>query len=73
MENKVENDDQLYTYADQAPYLLKLLKTSKRFTTFIREDGKTELRFGAGISDSLKGVGSKSNSVGSSLQVHQPI
>ena len=52
MENKVENDDQLYTYADQAPYLLKLLKTSKRFTTFIREDGKTELRFGAGVSDS---------------------
>ena len=52
MENKVENDDQLYTYADQAPYLLKLLKTSRRFTTFIREDNRTELRFGAGTSDS---------------------
>ena len=26
--------------------ILKLLKTSRRFTTFIREDGKTELRFG---------------------------
>ena len=52
MENKVENDDQLYTYSDQAPYLLKLLKTSRRFTTFIREDGRTELRFGAGTSDS---------------------
>ena len=52
MENKEENDDQLYTYADQAPYLLKLLKTTRRFTTFIREDGRTEMRFGAGTSDS---------------------
>jgi len=52
VENKEENDDQLYTFADQAPYLLKLLKTSRRFTTFIREDGRTELRFGAGTSDS---------------------
>ena len=52
MENLSTNDDQLYTYADQAPYLLKLLKTSKRFTTYIRQDGKTELRFGAGTSDS---------------------
>ena len=33
------------------PYLLKLLKTPKRFVTFIRGDGKTELRFGSGISD----------------------
>ena len=52
MENLSTNDDQLYTYADQAPYLLKLLKTSRRFTTYIRQDGKTELRFGAGTSDS---------------------
>ena len=52
MENTEKNDDELYTYSDQAPYLLKLLKTSRRFTTFIREDGKTELRFGAGTSDS---------------------
>ena len=50
--NVSKTDDQLYTYADQAPYLLKLLKTTRRFTTFIREDGRTELRFGAGTSDS---------------------
>jgi len=50
--NDVKTDDQLYTQADQAPYLLKLLKTSRRFTTFIREDGRTEMRFGAGTSDS---------------------
>ena len=52
VENKAANDDELFTYSDQAPYLLKLLKTSRRFTTFIRQDGKTELRFGAGTSDS---------------------
>ena len=52
MANIAKNDDELYTYSDQAPYLLKLLKTARRFTTFIREDGKTELRFGAGTSDS---------------------
>ena len=52
MDNTIRNDDQLYAYADQAPYLLKLLKTTRRFTTFIREDGRTELRFGAGTSDS---------------------
>ncbi len=41
MENTSKNDDSLYTYADQAPYLLKLLKTTRRFTTFIREDDRT--------------------------------
>jgi hypothetical protein len=52
MENTIRNDDELYTFSDQAPYLLKLLKTSRRFTTFIREDGRSEMRFGAGTSDS---------------------
>ena len=52
MENNADNDPDLAQYADQSPYLLKLLKTSRRFTTFCREDGRTELRFGAGISDS---------------------
>ena len=51
MQNTQQNDDQLYVYSDQAPYLLKLIRTSRRFTTFIREDGRTELRFGAGTSD----------------------
>ena len=39
-------------FADKAPYLLKLKKTSRRFTTFITEEGLTELRFGAGNSSS---------------------
>ena len=52
MENIQANDDDLFTQADQAPYLLKLLRTPRRFITFIREDGRTEMRFGAGTSDS---------------------
>ena len=68
MENTIRNDDELYTYADQAPYLLKLLKTSRRFTTFIREDGRTELRFGAGTSDSPdEEIVPNPDNVGSSL------
>ena len=39
-------------FADKAPYLLKLKKTSRRFTTFITTEGFTELRFGAGNSSS---------------------
>jgi len=39
-------------FADKAPYLLKLKKTSRRFTTFITTDGFIELRFGAGNSSS---------------------
>ena len=50
MENTSANDPDLAQYSDSSPYLLKLLKTARRFTTFIREDNKTEIRFGAGIS-----------------------
>ena len=68
MQNTQKNDDELYTYADQAPYLLKLIKTARRFTTFIREDGRTELRFGAGTSDSPdEEIIPNPDSVGSSL------
>ena len=52
MENDGLNDPDLGTFSDSAPYLLRLIKTSRRFTTFIRTDGRTEMRFGAGISDS---------------------
>ena len=49
-ENTEGNDD--FQFKDQAPYLLKLLKTARRFTCYVRTDNRTELRFGAGISDS---------------------
>jgi len=49
--NVVENDPELSVYRSTVPYLLKLKKTSKRFVTRTRSDGKTEMQFGAGISD----------------------
>ena len=52
VENTAANDPDLVQYNDQAPYLLKLKRTPRRFITYIVQDGSTELRFGAGISDS---------------------
>jgi hypothetical protein len=49
--NLIENDPDLYQYRSGATSLLKLKKTSKRYTTRLRSDGKLELQFGAGISD----------------------
>ena len=49
--NLAENDPELSVYRSSSPSLLKLKKTSKRFITKRRSDGKLELQFGAGISD----------------------
>ena len=49
--NTSDNDPELASLSNDTPYLLKLIKSSRRFTTYIRSDGKTELRFGAGVSD----------------------
>ena len=48
--NNQYNDPELTEYNYETPYLLKLNKTSKRFTTKLREDGKMVLEFGAGTS-----------------------
>ena len=51
-----------------APFLLKLIKTANRFTTYVRSDGKTELRFGAGISSNAdEEIVPNPDNVGSSL------
>ena len=50
-ENTSLNDPALSSFKNDSPYLLKLIKTSRRFTTRVREDNKMELRFGAGVSD----------------------
>jgi len=44
-------DKDLAQYNDTAPYLLKLKKSARRFTSRIRGDKKTEIQFGAGVSD----------------------
>ena len=51
IENNSNNDPELSQYSSDVPYILRLKRVSKRFTTFRRPDGKTELRFGAGVSD----------------------
>ena len=51
MENNSTNDPISVINRDTAPYILKLKKTSRRFTAYIDEKDKTILRFGAGISD----------------------
>ena len=51
-ENNSDNDPNLAQFANDTPYLLKLIKTSRRFATKVRgEDLKTEILFGSGISD----------------------
>jgi len=49
--NLAENDPELSVYRSSSPSLLKLKKTSKRFITKRRSDGKLELQFGSGVSD----------------------
>ena len=50
-ENTTLNDPELSEFKNDAPYLLKLIKTARRFTTRVRDDNKMELRFGSGVSD----------------------
>jgi hypothetical protein len=51
IENIGTNDPELSQYNSQTPYLLKLKKVSKRFTSRLLADGNLQISFGAGISD----------------------
>ena len=51
LRNVAAFDKDLAQYDDTAPYLLKLKKSARRFTSRIRGDKKTEVQFGAGVSD----------------------
>jgi hypothetical protein len=44
------NDPDTAEYKSTVPYILKLKRTPRRFVTRLRDDGKTELQFGSGIS-----------------------
>jgi len=50
IENTQYIDPTLTQYNSETPYLLRLKKTSRRFITRIREDGKRILEFGPGTS-----------------------
>ncbi len=45
-------DEKLSRFKDSAPFLLRMLKTSRRYVTRLSEDGNTEIQFGAGTSAS---------------------
>ena len=51
VENTGANDPELHQYNNQTPYLLKVKRVPKRFTTRVKTDNKIEIQFGAGISD----------------------
>ena len=52
MENNSTNSPDLQAYSGDTPYLMKLVRTPRRFVTYLRDDNRMEIRFGSGISDS---------------------
>ncbi len=70
MENSELNSPDLSTHKKESPFLLKLIKTAKRFTKYVRSDGKTEIRFGSGISSNAdEEIIPNPDNVGSSLSL----
>ena len=47
-ENIAKNDSTMSTYRDAVPFLLKFIRTARRFTTSITADNYTVLEFGSG-------------------------
>jgi len=67
-ENISENDPSLAEFSKDTPYLLKLIKTSRRFTTRVNDNNRMEVRFGSGISDNAdEEIIPNPDNVGSSL------
>ena len=46
--NTLSNDPELSQFKETVPYILKTLKTARRFVTKINEDNTTTIQFGAG-------------------------
>ena len=68
IENTNLNDPTYSDYKNDTPYMLRLIKTPRRFTTYIRDDNKMEIRFGSGISsDPDETLIPNPDNVGSSL------
>ena len=49
--NTAANDPDLHAFNNQTPYLLKLKQVPRRYITRVKPNNKTEIQFGAGISD----------------------
>ena len=48
-ENIYKNDSELFHYRDTTPFLMKFLRTSRRFVVGVNEDNTTFIEFGSGI------------------------
>jgi hypothetical protein len=48
--NMPYNDQELSAFRDSAPFILYYRQTEKRFTVKLREDDRTEVQFGSGVS-----------------------
>ncbi len=46
--NDAEFDPNLAAFNDTTPYMIKLLRTKKRYKSYIKSDGSYQLRFGSG-------------------------
>jgi hypothetical protein len=66
--NNTTNSPDLSDYAGDTPYLMKLIRTPRRFVTYLRDDNRMEIRFGSGVSDNPdEEIIPNPDSVGSSL------
>jgi hypothetical protein len=66
--NNSTNSPDVSDYAGDTPYLMKLIRTPRRFVTYLRDDNRMEIRFGSGISDNPdEEIIPNPDSVGSSL------
>lgn len=48
--NTTLNNQELGQFRDSVPYLIKLIRTPRRFTTRLRSDNTLEMHFGSGVS-----------------------
>ena len=66
--NNSTNSPDLSDYAGDTPYLMKLVRTPRRFVTYLRDDNRMEIRFGSGVSDNPdEEIIPNQDNVGSSL------
>jgi len=64
------NDPDTYHYYNETPYLLKTLKTSRKFITRYNKDNKLEIQFGSGISSEYdEEIIPNPSNIGNSLSV----
>lgn len=48
-ENIFKNDNEFYQYRDTVPFVMKFLKTARRFVTSVSPDNTTFIEFGSGV------------------------